>query len=256
MRDFAQEIIDHVLDQVFEQDKADREGARNAARSITTCGLVCKQWLPRSRLHVFSRAVLRPARLQSLLDLEATSSLPLLSLFRRLTLLFDEYLVFQADNLANLRRCLNLTCLIIHTPFSGEENFRTWSLFLTTHLPVLGIHCVSLSRFELCPWKSKVSLRMIADIFACLPALEAFELENDSCRIVHADVPLSQAFPPRLNTLDITIKGGTDVLFAWFLSLAAPPSIKSLTLSEQIDPSGRSLVDYVLSEDGRCIRIA
>ncbi|KAJ7931028.1 hypothetical protein B0H13DRAFT_1960133, partial [Mycena leptocephala] len=77
--------------------------------------------------------------------------------------------------------------------------------------------------------KSAVSLCMIADILTCLPSLHTFTLVGQSNSIIAAEIPT-----------------GVDILFAWFLSLAVPPRIKSLTLSEDLDdaPSSHALVAY------------
>ncbi|KAJ7203497.1 hypothetical protein GGX14DRAFT_369362, partial [Mycena pura] len=55
MRSFPQELTDLVLDQVVDSEQEAAWRIRRPSTSIATCGLVCKQWLPRSRFHVFSR---------------------------------------------------------------------------------------------------------------------------------------------------------------------------------------------------------
>ncbi|KAJ7448409.1 hypothetical protein FB451DRAFT_1187828 [Mycena latifolia] len=86
---------------------------------------------------------------------------------------------------------------------------------------------------------------MIADILMCLPSLGAFALDGGSCTIIEAHVPSSHSCPPHLHTLDIDVKDGVDILFAGLLSLAIPPRIKSLTLSEDADDlSVQSLMAY------------
>ncbi|KAJ7210835.1 hypothetical protein GGX14DRAFT_394461 [Mycena pura] len=233
MQRFPQELIDLVLDQVADSDRDHKRGAlRRPPPSITTCGLVCKQWLPRSRLHVFSTMVLFGSRLRSLLDLEAkSSSLSLLSLARHLFLVFWNDI--SSKDMSRLRTCLNLTHLELCFPPSSTEE---WDLFLGTHLPFLGAHCVSLSSLKLSPCeKSAVSLRVIVDILVCLPSLSAFQLEGQSCSIIEAEIPLSHSCPPCLQTLKIEVKHGAEILFGWFLSLAVGLRIKSLTL---LDPEG------------------
>ncbi|KAJ7832664.1 hypothetical protein B0H14DRAFT_1173115 [Mycena olivaceomarginata] len=191
MQRFPQELIDLVLDQVADSERDHNGGAwRRPSTSIATCGLVCKQWLPRSRLHVFSSMALFGSRLRSLLDLEAeSSSLSLLSLARDLCLVFRND--FASKDMSRLRTCLSLTHLELCFPRSSTEE---WDLFLGTHLPFLGAHCISLSSLKLSPCeKSAVSLRVIVDILVCLPSLCAFQLEGQSCRIIQAEIPLSQS---------------------------------------------------------------
>ncbi|KAJ7796210.1 hypothetical protein B0H14DRAFT_2915977 [Mycena olivaceomarginata] len=252
MQRFPQELIDLVLDQVADSERDHNRGAwRRPSTSIATCGLVCKQWLPRSRLHVFSSMVLFGSRLRSLLDLEAeSSSLSLLSLARDLCLVFRNDLA--SKDMSRLRTCLSLTHLELCFPSPSTEE---WDLFLGTHLPFLGAHCASLSSLKLSPYeKSAVSLRVIVDILVCLPSLCAFQLEGQSCSIIEAEIPLSQSCPPCLQTLNIEVKHGADILFAWFLSLAVGLQIKSLTLLDPEDwdnPTADSLVSYFQRFGGR-----
>ncbi|KAJ7764943.1 hypothetical protein B0H16DRAFT_1454736 [Mycena metata] len=79
MRDFAQELVDLVLDNVA-------AGAANL-KDIGNCGSVCKRWLPPSRKHLFSHLTisnLGSPTPQSFLDLVDTSRAPVLSLVRTL----------------------------------------------------------------------------------------------------------------------------------------------------------------------------
>ncbi|KAJ7931032.1 hypothetical protein B0H13DRAFT_2651701 [Mycena leptocephala] len=240
MRDFPQELTDLILDKVAAQDR--RTAILGGRRtSIATCGLVCKNWLPRSRLHIFSQIILHGSRLNSLLDLETKSFLPLLPLAQDLLLIFGDLSV--PEEMTRIRECLSLRRLEL---YSVDGN-GLYDLFVGTHLPFLGTHCSWLSSMTLNPCeKSAVSLCMIADILTCLPSLHTFTLVGQSNSIIAAEIPTSYSCPPRLHTLDITVKSGVDILFAWFLSLAVPPRIKSLTLSEDLDdaPSSHALVAY------------
>ena len=261
MRRFPQELVDLVLDQVADSEQYGQAVARQLkardalarvcrtslpSSSIATCWLVCKQWLLRSRLHVFSSMTLSGSRLRSLLDLEAeSSSLPLLSFVRDLFLIIPFFEDFTSKDIARLRSCLSLTHLQLRIPSSGN-NSAVWDSFLGTHLPFLGTHCASLSSLTLSLNEYRpVSLCVIVDILACLPSLSTFRLEGRGCRIIGAEIPPSQSCPPRLQTLDIVVTEGADILFAWFLSLTAGPKIKSLTLDDwDAHPAAQSLVAY------------
>ncbi|KAJ7461260.1 hypothetical protein B0H11DRAFT_2056498 [Mycena galericulata] len=257
MRTFSQELIDLVLDYVAEpeeeikrkawessgnlnsdteeedsersisEEEANRE--RCGVTGIAACGLVCRQWLPRSRFHVFANMKLDGYRLKILFNIAGESSLRHISSVRRMALRFDGA-PFDPEHLAKLRHCLSLTCVRIYTANLGEED-DDLRLFLGTHLPFLGSHCVSLTRFELFPGQEVMSLRTIADILTCLPALEAFKLGEDST-LIQEDVPASHSVPARLQTLEVTVDGGLDLLFALFLSRAVPPHLKTLVLRE------------------------
>ncbi|KAJ7461261.1 hypothetical protein B0H11DRAFT_119281 [Mycena galericulata] len=252
MRDFSQELIDLVLDHVsqdgiHEIDKSDAAPGQDdldIVPSIAACGLVCSQWLPRSRFHLFASARLDAVRLESLFDIDRTSSLQLYFLFRRLTLEFFIPVSFKQQHMDKLCDCVNLACLRISTPSGNPGTTSQFHSFLETHLPIIGIRCVSLSRFEWNAADDTVSLRTIADVLMCLPVLEAFSLEFDGCRITDEEVPSSRSCPTHLRTLELRVEDGADVLFAWFLSLPVVPSLASLTLYEVDQSPGTSLTAY------------
>ncbi|KAF7330628.1 hypothetical protein MSAN_02456700 [Mycena sanguinolenta] len=131
---------------------------------------------------------------------------------------------FTSKDMLKLRSCLSLTHLELHFPhFSTEE----WDIFLGTHLPFLGVHCISLS---------------------------SLKLEGQSCSIIEAEILLSQSCLPCLQTLNIEVKHGADILFAWFLSFAFGPQIKSLTLLDPEDwdhQTADALVSYFQRFGGR-----
>ncbi|KAJ7447589.1 hypothetical protein B0H11DRAFT_365992 [Mycena galericulata] len=253
MRYFSQELIDLVLDHVAHQDGSHEIDNSDAAHgqddleivpSIAACGLVCSQWLPRSRFHLFANARLDAVRLESLFDIDRTSSLQLFSLFRRLTLEFFIPIPFKPEHMDKLCDCVNLASLRISTTSGNPGTTSQFRLFLETHLPIIGIRYVSLSRFEWNAADDTVSLRTIADVLMCLPVLEAFSLEFDGCRITDEEVPSSHSCPSRLRTLELRVEDGADVLFAWFLSLPVLPSLASLTLYEVDQSPGTSLTAY------------
>lgn len=80
MDNFAQELIDEILD----------HAASDPGKSVRALGLVCKQWWLRTRLHVFSYVVIRPARAQSFFNLVETSPAPILTFIETLDLHFDQ----------------------------------------------------------------------------------------------------------------------------------------------------------------------
>ncbi|KAJ7461269.1 hypothetical protein B0H11DRAFT_2056530 [Mycena galericulata] len=260
MRTFSQELIELVLDYVAEPEEeikrkawessgdwdsdSDEDGSENSiseeeanrrkpcgVTGIAACGLVCRQWLPRSRFHVFATMKLDGYRLKTLLNIAGESSLRYISSVRRIALRFDGA-PFDPEHLTKLRHCLSLTCVRIHTANLGEED-DDLRLFLGTHLPFLGSHCVSLTRFELFPGQEVTSLRTIADILTCLPALEAFKLGEGST-LIHEDVPASFSVPARLQTLEIKVDGGPRLL----------PRLKTLVLRECDHALSQSLQVY------------
>ncbi|KAJ7877631.1 hypothetical protein B0H13DRAFT_1631617 [Mycena leptocephala] len=77
MRDFAQELVEKVVDHRY----ADMS-------SVKTCGFVCKRWLFRSRFHLFSRIILDANNLALFTSIVDSSPSPILVFFRHLTLRF------------------------------------------------------------------------------------------------------------------------------------------------------------------------
>ncbi|KAJ6553486.1 hypothetical protein DFH09DRAFT_1318874 [Mycena vulgaris] len=78
MQEFPQELVDLIIDDVA--------GTPNTP-DIRTCGGVCRQWLPRSRMHLFSALTLSnadPAAIQAFLNIVDASSFQILSLVQSL----------------------------------------------------------------------------------------------------------------------------------------------------------------------------
>ncbi|KAJ7474058.1 hypothetical protein FB451DRAFT_987964, partial [Mycena latifolia] len=76
MDDLAQELINQIIDcwEIADKD------------SMSSCGLVCKLWLPRSRYYLFSTVSVNGKNLHSFVDLVDSSASPILSFIRHLTL--------------------------------------------------------------------------------------------------------------------------------------------------------------------------
>ncbi|KAJ6605188.1 hypothetical protein DFH09DRAFT_1422067, partial [Mycena vulgaris] len=76
MLELAQELIDQVIDWCHLADPD----------TMKPCGLVCTQWLPRTRYHLFFSATLSTANLASFVDLIDASSVKILYFIRKLRL--------------------------------------------------------------------------------------------------------------------------------------------------------------------------
>ncbi|KAJ7276618.1 hypothetical protein C8J57DRAFT_193770 [Mycena rebaudengoi] len=145
MRNFPQELVDQVIDEV----------TPNTA-SIGTCGLVCRRWLPRSRSNLFSRIYLADlATTIAFMDLADASFTPIWSLVRFLDLSLLEGSLQFMKHMARLHnQCHAITALRIHatlwavnSPFPVQDPaFRLW---LQRYIPHFGATCCSLTRFEL-----------------------------------------------------------------------------------------------------------
>ncbi|KAJ7609407.1 hypothetical protein FB45DRAFT_1038853 [Roridomyces roridus] len=220
MREFSPELVDQILDAVSQLD--------GDPFQIASCGLVCCQWLPRSRFHVFRCLRLNGSRLDSLLTLVETSSSPLLVLVHVLHLDFTLHPPFWLEYLTTLSSaCVNLTSIrcTINYPIAKSVSR---DFFLETCLPLLGSQCPSLTHVEFeASYDHPVPLRMITHILTSLPALEVLVLLSDSNTIIPMGT-LFNSFPAGLRDLKLQHARGICHLFKWLVSLPVLPTLKSL----------------------------
>ncbi|KAJ7466403.1 hypothetical protein FB451DRAFT_1402155 [Mycena latifolia] len=230
MRQFPQELVDLVIDDAAAPDTTD----------IGTCGLVCRQWLPRSRRHLFSDIILsnsHPSAIQTFLDLVDASSIPIFPLVKSL----DMHLVngpFAEMHTARLYDCHAIADLRIHAPLQPlhdrmepvqDLQFQCW---LQTHIPRFGSACLSLTRFELV-LASDMPFRIIAESICSLPSLTHLRIcgHGDGYGVLESGtVPPTDTFPPHLHTLDIALDRGINLFFEWLLSYDESPVFTSLKL--------------------------
>ncbi|KAJ6572207.1 hypothetical protein B0H19DRAFT_1065179 [Mycena capillaripes] len=241
MRDFAQELVELVIDNVV---------AAASTRDIGSCGRVCRRWLPRSRMHLFSSISLsnsKPTTIQSFLDLIDASSECIPSLVRTLEIGFERACVSES-HMARLQNFSTLRELRIHAMqswFSGEEELKFEKL-VHTHVPRFGISSPYLTHFEL-ELPGNIPLNVIADLISGLPGLTHLRLST-GCEqfvgivdpaeitsehvIVHPKiVPPLETLPPHLHSLDLSLYRGASLFFKWLLSHRKPPIFTSLKLA-------------------------
>ncbi|KAJ7474078.1 hypothetical protein FB451DRAFT_1466592 [Mycena latifolia] len=227
MNVLAQELVEHFIDcwNVVDKD------------AMSSCGLVCKRWLPRSRYHLFSDVSLNTDNLRSFADLVDSSSLPILSYIRHLILVFRGS-PLDTTHLARLHPCQNLTSIEIFLPFmfiqadkmlrwlSSEESLRT-------HLRSWHDQsvCFSSWRFNT-PAFLHLPLHAITDIISCVPGIKTLGINSISVSTV-SEGTSNCAHPSRLDHLGLSLEsGGILTVFSWLLSLPAIPILKSLTLHQ------------------------
>ncbi|KAJ7759990.1 hypothetical protein B0H16DRAFT_1313196, partial [Mycena metata] len=75
MRDFPQELVDQVIDDL---------AATTATRDIAAYGGVCSRWLPRTRKHLFSHLGMSNTDIYAFMDLVDSSPVSILSFVRSL----------------------------------------------------------------------------------------------------------------------------------------------------------------------------
>ncbi|KAJ7449423.1 hypothetical protein B0H11DRAFT_2202098 [Mycena galericulata] len=220
MREFPQELIDKVLDQL-PTDGTD----------IGIYGLVCKGWLPRSRYHLFSTVDLTAENISAFVDLVDASSLPLLTYIRHLKLTYDGQPP-DAVYLECLQCCPNLTRIGIYIVGKGsvDSSALSWldsDEFLHAYIRSWSANTVTLSQFELKARNTaSVPLRSIIKLISCIPFVEALSIQVVSgisgssgvANLYPSDIP----FPSRLARLDVFFRGA-QCFFDWLLSLPAAP---------------------------------
>ncbi|KAJ7886897.1 hypothetical protein B0H13DRAFT_2342639 [Mycena leptocephala] len=237
MRDFAQELVDQVLDNV---------AATANTRDIGTCGRVCRRWLPRTRMHLFSSITLRNAlsndeevslqtywcsnidhnTAQPFFHFIESASMPMLPLVRTLHLRRVLHVPWVSEqHMRPLQNCRYLRELHIDglDPWepSHELEFVQW---VHTHIPRFGAACPSLTRLDL-GLPGHLPLNVLADLMSALPFLTELRLRSSPGHYAGID-----AFPPHLHKLDVELYRGTSLLFRWLLSHTEPPIFTTLRL--------------------------
>ncbi|KAJ7442972.1 hypothetical protein FB451DRAFT_1413889 [Mycena latifolia] len=235
-------VIARRLEAALDSADGRRLSAEDPSDVTPKCGLICRNWLPRSRFHIFSYAKIHSeSRLKTFLEITEASSLDLPSLLRALVLSPPSD-GFDLEQLAKLPGCPNLTTLQLSA--RGKPGASQLQALLETQLAFLA-RCPSLSLFEVICTRDTISVRTIADVFASLPSLQAFRLTGP-LTITPADLPSTLPFPAQLHRLDISVVDGAGLVFAWFLSLPVLPTLKSLTLNkfDDVVTQDPSLVEY------------
>ncbi|KAJ7835804.1 hypothetical protein B0H14DRAFT_3706232 [Mycena olivaceomarginata] len=227
MRNFTQELIDEILDHVA--DKILRRtgpGHRGFPPNewlgqMGALGLVCKQWWPRTRLHLFSYLTLRPATIQAFFGLVDASRLPILTFVETLDLRFDQGPRLLDDaQLIRFRQSYKLTDLWIRLPRMehSDTDIQEFCSSLQSHASILGDYLSVVSAF---------------------PALQALDLSGLEI-IATGTVPTPRPLPPNLRTLRFQVQGeGADAFFGYLLSLQSSPALETMELdARHTEPNG------------------
>ncbi|KAJ7609452.1 hypothetical protein FB45DRAFT_1126799 [Roridomyces roridus] len=240
MRDFSQEVIDLVLDEVAVSSDMDHPGHS----SIAKCGLVCRRWASRSRFHILRELWCEGPEIEQFLSLLDTSSFPLLAMARSLYIFFPSDNSYKREHLARLSEgCVSLTQVVMTIDWPESEDSDvdnvSYSVFLETYLPVMGLRCGSHTHFEFIAFSdAEVSINTIAHILASLPALQEFKIA-ESTREPHIVITEDEQagdlsllpFPAHLNVLDLHgVVSGAGLFFDWLVSLPVLPAVDWLQI--------------------------
>ncbi|KAJ6501779.1 hypothetical protein DFH09DRAFT_298370 [Mycena vulgaris] len=220
MPQLPQELVDRFIDDL---------GSDRAA--LKTCGLVCREWAPRSRFHLFSEVklqvgILRSRSAETFLCLVDTSSFDILAVIRRLSLSYADRDSLAKEHLLRFVPCSQLTDLSLDLP---RDDALTDEILLSLHpqLALVGHNFSSLSSFSLN--FGHLSLPGLLEVLACLPTLETLWIGGFDLEI--GETPAAFAlFPQRLHSLDMRIFRGAEHFFRHLISLPTTPLLRSLRL--------------------------
>ncbi|KAF8127508.1 hypothetical protein K438DRAFT_1789922 [Mycena galopus ATCC 62051] len=238
MREFAQELVDLVIDSL---------AAAGNTRDIGACGRVCWGWLPRSRMHLFSCLTIwnalprdsrrkaslptTPATTESFLNLADSSLIPILPLVHRLDLNIVLHEPWPSEqDMARFQSSCGIRDLRIHgmEPLAQSQELQ-FVHGIHTHVPRFG---ASLTQFEL-GLPTPLPLHVLADLLSRLPCLEGLRICSETFGAGINDsqnAPPADKFPALLHKLDVALYRGTSLLFRWLLSAREPPIFTTLVL--------------------------
>ncbi|KAJ6550341.1 hypothetical protein B0H19DRAFT_1074197 [Mycena capillaripes] len=242
MREFAQELVDLIIDNV---------AVTSSTADIGSCGRVCREWLPRSRMHLFSHLTLSntgPSNIQSFSNLADASSMPISPFVRTLHIRIHLHSPLPSEeHMERLHNFPTLREFRLHGLESSESQELRFLQLVHTHVPLVplvGAACPSLTRFEL-GIPTNIPLAVLADVLAGLQALTELRLSGegfytgivDSAKVStlkggwagYQTVPRTDAFPPHLHTVDIVLYTGASLFFQWLLSHRETPILTSLS---------------------------
>ncbi|KAJ7493792.1 hypothetical protein FB451DRAFT_1491198 [Mycena latifolia] len=199
--------------------------------TLAACSLVCKEWLPRSRHHLFAS-----------LDLSAhwTPEPNAVTAFMKIidAPMANSTLVPYVTGVVLAKRSWGMTPVQRILAILAQSGIRPGFLHINcptyepTHLPIFSVSLVHLALYL----HNDMPMATLVDHVCAFPMLESLYV-GGSARYTNDLQPLSQSVPPRLHTLIIS-----DPVFAhWVLSLDQIPTqistivLRSIKLPEQWD---------------------
>ncbi|KAJ6466987.1 hypothetical protein C8R45DRAFT_482452 [Mycena sanguinolenta] len=213
-----QELVDLIIDFVVRL-----EGIREIRRTLPVCALVCRAWLPRSRLHFFQRCLpkLRPWDIFIFQDLLQSPYSTFRSHMRRISFSSVEP---HDRSLDEILLHANLHCL---------ENLRTLEIDLYTPSQTTIVDsfcaksCMAFPTVTSLELSSYIGLPLI-DLICCFPALQ--ELCIHEMRGIVPYSTSNDCMPPQgLRCLKLVAQSLGPIL-AWLHTSEHLPIVDSLTL--------------------------
>ncbi|KAJ7460006.1 hypothetical protein B0H11DRAFT_2316106 [Mycena galericulata] len=226
MQNFPPDITDLVIDHL------DGEAA-----TLKACGLVCRQWFPRSRFHLFSELKLQVGsamKFKGCTDLDTmdkfmglmdSSPSNILTTVRRLQLSYGDEQYIAKAHLLRFPACPQLLDLSIGLP---RNSSRDVIAAIREQLAVVGGKFPSLSSLAFRFHSSSINAAALFDVVACLPTLENLSLGGAD--VITDGTRSLGIFPPRVESFHTNVLRGAEFLFDHLNSLPVLPLFRSLGL--------------------------
>ncbi|KAJ7460041.1 hypothetical protein B0H11DRAFT_2286213 [Mycena galericulata] len=242
MQQLPSDLSDLVIDHLATETAA-----------LKACGLVCKQWFPRSRFHLFSELKLQVGSalknkgfvdvdtMDEFMDLMDFSPSNILTTVRHLQLSYGDEQSIPKAHLLRFPSCPQLLDLSIGLPRNSSEDVISdrrgsgdpWRALdvieaIREQLAVVGGKFPSLSSLVFRFHHSSIRAAALFDVVACFPTLENLSLGGDD--VVTDGTRSLGLFPARLNTIDMHILRGAELLFEHLNSLPVLPLLRWMGL--------------------------
>ncbi|KAJ7466781.1 hypothetical protein B0H11DRAFT_2197461 [Mycena galericulata] len=227
MQQLPSDLSDLVIDHLATETAA-----------LKACGLACKQLFPRSRFHLFSELKLQVGSalknkgsvdvdtMDEFMDLMDSSPSNILTTVRRLQLSYGDERSIPKAHLLRFPSCPQLLDLSIGLPRNSSEDVIE---AIREQLAVVGGKFPSLSSLAFRFHHSSIRAAALFDVVACFPTLENLSLGGDD--VVTDGTRSLGLFPARLNTIDMHILRGAELLFEHLSSLPVFPLLRRMGLN-------------------------
>jgi hypothetical protein len=243
---FLPELTNRIIDQLADDTAA-----------LTTCGLVCRQWFPRTRVHLFCGVALQvgegilddyPDNVETFFALVDASFFDILASVRRLYLSYrTEDSVATTAHLLRFAPCSRLTSLTLALEITGPTSTADILPPLHAQLALVGPKFPCLSKFSLTFGRSP--LHGLLGILACVPTIETLYLHGVGIHVIESSA-LIPPFPQHLRILDVNLSEGAGLLFDHLISLHTIPQLQSLRFSANMEPEAYTAIGRYLHHVG------
>lgn len=261
------ELAERIIDSLCDDNHA-----------LAVCGLVCRQWRPRTRLHLFhtvrnfmttkrtslfspkqkvnlqvgsGRYFNRPVsdRLEPFLGLATTA---IFASIRKLHLGFTHKKALRETNLGPFVQCTELLELSIEIPRDYADRDEVLPSMLLAQLSTVGILLQNVSHFSL--YFLNAQMGVLLEILACFPAMQNCDLVSNG--EIGEGNQTAFTFPPGLRTLSTQVLWGAEFLFLHLLSQPSPPRVRKLILgNDEMDMTETSPVARYVQRTADAIEV-